>query len=127
MRPDFDIAQMVTVRVTDDIEAALLEFKTFMSFYIGGMGAESTNFHKRLFERMGYADEADQIQKLFFEGKRDEAARVIPDELADAMTLVGPKDRIRDRVQAWRDSKVTTLLIATTEEQHLRDVAELIL
>jgi len=127
MRPDFDIAQMVTVRVTDDIEAALLEFKTFMSFYIGGMGAESTNFHKRLFERMGYADEADQIQKLFFEGKREEAARVIPDELADAMTLVGPKERIRDRVQAWRDSKVTTLLITTTEEQHLRDVAELVL
>jgi F420-dependent oxidoreductase-like protein len=127
MPSDFEIAQMVSVRITDDIDAALLEFKYFMSFYIGGMGAQSTNFHKSLFERMGYAEEAERIQKLFFEGKRDEAAQVIPDELADAMTLVGPKDRIKERLQAWRESRVTTLLVTTTEEQHLRDMAELIL
>jgi F420-dependent oxidoreductase-like protein len=125
MRDDFEIAQMVTVNITDDIPGALLMVKYFMSFYIGGMGAKSTNFHKELFIRMGYEAEAEKIQQLFLEGKRDEAAQVLPDELADAMSLVGPKDRIKDRLQAWRDSKVTTMLVATTEKQTLREIADL--
>lgn len=126
-KPDFQIAQMVTVNITDDIDAALLGVKTFISFYVGGMGAKSENFHKNLFARMGYEHEADEIQRLFFEGKREEAARVIPDELADSLALVGPKDRIKERLQAWKDSRVTTLLVATSDKQQLRDVAELIL
>jgi F420-dependent oxidoreductase-like protein len=126
-RPDFQIAQMVNVNITDDIDAGLLPVKQFLSFYIGGMGAKSTNFHKDLFVRMGYEAEADKIQQLFFEGKRDEAAQVIPDEFADSLALVGPKDRIRDRLQAWRDSRVTTLLVSTTDKQQLRDIAELVL
>jgi F420-dependent oxidoreductase-like protein len=126
-RPDFEIAQMVTVNITDDIEAGLLGVKTFLSFYVGGMGAKSENFHKNLFERMGYAAEADKIQQLFMEGKRDEAAQVIPDELADSLALVGPRDRIKGRLQAWEDSNVTTLLVATGDKQQLRDMAELIL
>jgi len=125
MKPDFEIAQMVTVNVTDDIENALLAVKYYMSFYIGGMGAKSTNFHKDLFVRLGYEEEAEKIQQLFMEGKRDEAARVLPDELVDAMSLVGPKDRIKDRLQAWRDSKVTTLLVATTDKDMLRTIAEI--
>ena len=125
MKPDFEIAQMVTVNVTDDIENALLAVKYYMSFYIGGMGAKSTNFHKDLFIRLGYEEEAEKIQQLFMEGKRDEAARVLPDELVDAMSLVGPKDRIKDRLQAWRDSKVTTLLVATTDKDMLRTIAEI--
>lgn len=123
---DFDIAQMVNVNITDDIEAGLLAFKYFLSFYIGGMGAKSTNFHKNLFIRMGYEAEADKIQQLFMEDKRDEAARVIPDALADAMALVGPIDRIRDRLQAWRDSRVTTLLVTAPDKQTLRNVAEIL-
>ena len=126
MRPDFDIAQMVQVTGTYDVEAGLLPFKYHMAFYVGGMGAKSTNFHKDLFVRMGYEEEAEKIQSLFMEGKRDEAAQVIPTELADAMTLTGPKDRIRDRLQAWRDSKVTTLLVATTDKDMLRTVSEIV-
>ncbi|MEH6590978.1 MAG: LLM class F420-dependent oxidoreductase [Halioglobus sp.] len=126
-KPDFEIAQMVSVNITDDIDAGLLAMKHFLSLYVGGMGAKGTNFHKNLFERMGYGDEAEQIQTLFMEGKRDEAARVIPDELADSMALIGPKDRIKERLQAWRDSKVTTLLVATTDKDQLRDMAEMIL
>jgi F420-dependent oxidoreductase-like protein len=126
MKPDFDIAQMVQVNITDDVEAGLVPFKYHMAFYVGGMGAKSTNFHKDLFVRMGFEAEADKIQELFAEGKRDEAAQVIPDELADAMTLTGPKDRIKDRLQAWRDSKVTTLLIATTDKDMLRTISEIV-
>jgi F420-dependent oxidoreductase-like protein len=127
MRPGFDIAQMVQVNLTDDVETGLLPFKYHMSFYVGGMGAKSTNFHKELFKRMGYEAEAEQIQALFMEGKRDEAAQLIPTELADAMTLTGSKERIRDRLAAWRESKVTTLLVATTDEQVLRTMAEIAL
>jgi F420-dependent oxidoreductase-like protein len=126
-KPDFEIAQMVTVNITDDVDAGLLPVKHFLSFYVGGMGAKSTNFHKDLFVRMGYEEEADKIQQLFFEDKRDEAAQVIPDEFADALALVGPKERIRDRLQAWRDSRVTTLLVATSDKEQLREMAELIL
>jgi F420-dependent oxidoreductase-like protein len=124
MKPDFDIAQMVTVNITDDIEAALLQVKYFMSFYIGGMGAKSTNFHKDLFVRMGYEEEAERIQQLFMEDKRDEAAQVLPDELVDSMALVGPKDRIKDRLQAWRDSKVTTILVAAADKETLQNISE---
>jgi alkanesulfonate monooxygenase SsuD/methylene tetrahydromethanopterin reductase-like flavin-dependent oxidoreductase (luciferase family) len=127
MRPDFDIAQMVTVNITDDIDAALLGVKYFLSFYVGGMGAKDANFHNDLFCRMGYAAEAEKIQQLFFEGKRDEAARVIPDELADNLSLVGSKARIKDRLQAWEESKVTTLLVATQDKENLAEMAELIL
>jgi F420-dependent oxidoreductase-like protein len=123
--PDFDIAQMVNVNITDDVEAGLLAFKYFLSFYIGGMGAKSTNFHKNLFIRMGYEAEADKIQQLFMEDKRDEAAHVIPDELADAMALVGPVDRIKDRLQAWRDSRVTTVLVTAKDVDTVRAIADL--
>lgn len=122
---DFDIAQMVSVNITDDIEGGLLAFKYFLSFYIGGMGAKTTNFHKNLFVRMGYEAEADRIQQLFMENKRDEAARVIPDELADAMALVGPVDRVKDRMQAWRDSRVTTVLVTAKDVDTLRAIADL--
>ena len=125
MPPDFQIAQMVQVNICDDVTAGLQGFKYHMSFYVGGMGAKSTNFHKDLFVRMGYEEEAERIQQLFMDGARDAAAQVIPDELADAMTLTGPKDRIKERLQAWRDSKVTTLLVATTDKQQLRDIADL--
>jgi hypothetical protein len=116
----------VQVNVTDDVEAGLVPFKYHMAFYVGGMGAKSTNFHKDLFVRMGYEEEAEKIQSLFMEGKRDEAAQVIPTELADAMTLTGPKDRIKERLQAWRDSKVTTLLVATTDKDMLRTISEIV-
>jgi alkanesulfonate monooxygenase SsuD/methylene tetrahydromethanopterin reductase-like flavin-dependent oxidoreductase (luciferase family) len=127
MRPDFEINQMVSVNITDDIAAGLLAVKYYLSFYVGGMGAKTANFHKDLFCRMGYEEEANRIQQLFLEDRRDEAALVIPDELADALALIGPKDRIKERLQIWRDSKVTTLLVATTDKQQLRDMAELIL
>ena len=90
------------------------------------MGAKSRNFHNELVKRMGFEEEAEKIQALFMEGKRDEAAQVIPTELADAMTLTGPKDRIKDRLNAWRDSKVTTLLVATTDKEMLRTITEIV-
>jgi len=123
----FEIAQLVIVNVNDDIEQALLPVKAMLGFYIGGMGAKKRNFHKELMSRMGFEAEADKIQDLFFEGKRAEAVRMVPDQFADEISLVGPIERIRDRLAAWRETPVTSLLVASHDKQQLRRFAELVL
>jgi alkanesulfonate monooxygenase SsuD/methylene tetrahydromethanopterin reductase-like flavin-dependent oxidoreductase (luciferase family) len=127
MKPGFEIAQMVIVNVADDVETGLVPVKAMLGFYIGGMGAKKRNFHVELMSRMGFESEAKKIQELFFEGKRDEAIQVVPDEFADEISLVGPIERIRDRVQAWRETPVTTLLLATQDKAMLATAAELVL
>ena len=101
--------------------------KYMLSFYIGGMGARNRNFHANLVSRFGYEGEVQKIQDLFAEGKRDEAAALVPDSFADGVSLVGSKERIRDRLEAWKESPVTTLLIGASDNESLRTVAELIL
>ena len=82
------------------------------------MGAEGANFHKELMARMGYEDEAHEIQHLFLEGKRGEAIAAVPSAFADEISLVGPPERIRDRLQAWEDSAVTTLNVRGPGRRH---------
>jgi alkanesulfonate monooxygenase SsuD/methylene tetrahydromethanopterin reductase-like flavin-dependent oxidoreductase (luciferase family) len=98
-----------------------------LGFYIGGMGAKKRNFHKELMSRMGFEAEANEIQELFFQGKRDDAIAAVPDQFADEISLVGPKERIRDRLQAWRETPVTSLLVAGHDRSTLPTVAELVL
>jgi F420-dependent oxidoreductase-like protein len=126
-RPGFEIAQMVIVNVNDDVAQALLPVKSMLGFYIGGMGAKKRNFHKELMARMGFEAEADKIQDLFFEGKRAEAVQMVPDQFADEISLVGPLARIRDRLAAWRETPVTTLLVASHDKAQMRTLAELVL
>jgi F420-dependent oxidoreductase-like protein len=128
-RPEgFDIAATVTTIVTDDLPAALEFAKVPLAFYIGGMGARDRNFHLDLIGRLGYPEEAARVQELFLAGRREEAVRAVPDELADAISLLGPPARIRERLTLWRDSPVTTLLIAGVEDEPtLRIVRDLVL
>lgn len=123
-KPGFEIACPVTVNIHDDLEQALLPVKYMLAFYIGGMGAKTQNFHANLVRRMGYEKEADTIQALFAEGKRDQAAAAVPDRFADEISLVGPKERIRDRLAAWKESAVTTILAGTGDLATLRTLAE---
>jgi F420-dependent oxidoreductase-like protein len=117
-RPEgFDIAATVTTIVTDDLPAALEFAKVPLAFYIGGMGARDRNFHLDLIGRLGYAEEAARVQELFLAGRREEAVRAVPDELADAISLLGPLARVRERLALWRDSPVTTLLIAGVKDE----------
>jgi alkanesulfonate monooxygenase SsuD/methylene tetrahydromethanopterin reductase-like flavin-dependent oxidoreductase (luciferase family) len=97
-----------------------------LAFYVGGMGSSKRNFHKELMGRMGFADEAEEIQRLFFADKRDEAIAVVPDQFADEISLSGPPDRIRERIKDWENSPVTTLLIHG-DVPLLRDMAEWVL
>ncbi|HEX7408672.1 MAG TPA: LLM class F420-dependent oxidoreductase [Candidatus Binatia bacterium] len=126
-KPGFEIAPMVFVSISNDVETALLPVKGMLGFYIGGMGAKRRNFHKELMSRMGYAAEAEKIQQLFFEGKRDEAIAAVPDQFADEIALVGPVERIRDRLKAWEQTPATMLLIMSHDLSLVRSVAEIVL
>lgn len=117
-RPDgFEIAATVTTIVTDDLASAVEFAKIPLAFYIGGMGAKDRNFHLDLIGRLGFAEQAERVQELFLAGHRDEAVKAVPAELADAISLLGPLGRIKERLQLWRDSPVTTLLIAGVKDE----------
>jgi F420-dependent oxidoreductase-like protein len=126
-RPDFDIAATVNVVVSDDLQQALVPIKMMLGFYLGGMGARGRNFHLNLMERMGFGEPARKVQQLFLDGKRDQAFAAVPDELADAISLAGPPERIKDRLQAWKGTPVKTLIAATRDPAVLRLLAETIL
>jgi F420-dependent oxidoreductase-like protein len=126
-KPGFEIAPLVFLSINDDVEKALLPLKATLGFYIGGMGAKKRNFHKDLMARMGFEAEAEKIQQLFFEGKRDEAIAAVPDRFADEIALVGPPERIRDRLHAWEETPVTTLLIMSHDLSFLAKAAEIVL
>ncbi len=125
-REGFEICPTVMVNINDNLEAALYPVKAMLGFYIGGMGSAKRNFHKELMARMGFPDEAEQIQSLFFQGKRDEAIAAVPDAFADEISLCGPRDRVREKIQDWENSPVTSLLV-NGDEDFLRDLAELVL
>jgi F420-dependent oxidoreductase-like protein len=120
----FEICPPVTVNVADDWRAALTPVKYMLAFYIGGMGHKKQNFHANLVRRFGYGDAVEKIQELFAAGRRDEAATHVPDEFADEISLCGPPARIKDRLQAWKDSDVTMILAGTTDPVALRVLAE---
>ncbi len=126
-RSDYEIAQGVVVNVTDDVAAGLEPVKHMLALYVGGMGAQKRNFHKELVSRMGFAEPADEIQQLYLEGKKLEAARAVPDALADEISLVGPVARIRERLDVWRETPVTSLLVSARSAAELRTLAELML
>ena len=126
-KPGFEITQFLMCNVSDDLAAALAPVKAMLGFYIGGMGAKKRNFHMELMARMGFEAEARKIQDLFMAGKRAEAVAAVPDQFADEISLCGPIDRIRDRLQAWRETPVTTLLVANQDRDTMRTMAELVL
>jgi len=125
-KDSFEISAGVIVNICDDVEKGLIPVKNNLALYIGGMGAAKKNFHTDLMGRMGFEAEAKKIQELFLSGKRTEAILAVPDQFADEISLVGPKDRIKERVDAWRETPVTSLLISTHDKERLREVAEIV-
>ncbi len=124
---DFTIACPVNVIVTDDVAAGINQMKATLGFYIGGMGAKDANFHKNVVSRMGFADAANDIQDLFYADRRKEAIAAVPDELADGIALIGPPERIRERLELWRKSQVTTLIVSAPTVDDVRTIADLVL
>ena len=120
----FDVAVSVTVIVGDDVQACLDVIKPQLALYIGGMGAKGKNFYNELACRYGFEGEAAQIQDLYLSGKKNEATALVPNQLVDEVALVGPAARIKDRLQRWRDSPVSTIICATIQPEALRIMAE---
>ena len=125
---NFAVIPGVTCIIADDLEKVRMPVKGQLSLYIGGMGARDKNFYNDLAKRLGYEEAAVKIQNLFLDGKKMEAAMAVPDELVDACHLVGPADRIRDRLQAWKDAGlknwVHTMNIGTGQPEALELLAE---
>jgi F420-dependent oxidoreductase-like protein len=123
---DFEVAATVPFIVSDDIDGALDALRPFYALYFGGMGAKGTNFHANVAIRMGYEREIEEIQELYLSGKKDDAGAKIPRTLIEEMSLVGPAEKIRDDLEKWRESIVTTLLISG-DAATLRSAAEIVL
>jgi F420-dependent oxidoreductase-like protein len=127
-RPGFDVAAFsVPVAISDDLQVARDAVKPHLALYVGGMGAKGQNYYNTLVARYGYGREAAEIQELYLGGKKMEAIAAVPDALVDEVALVGPRDRIADRLDAWKESPVTTLLIQAHDAATLRTMAELLL
>lgn len=123
----FDISATVPVAVGASVEACRNQIKPFVALYIGGMGAREQNFYYNLACRYGYEEAANKIQDAFLAGDKGLAMALVPDALVDEVALCGPKERIAERLHAWRASPVTTLNVATFDIAAVRVMAELVL
>lgn len=126
-RADFEIAATCHLEITADNgpakQAVIEAMKPFVSLYMGGMGAKEQNFHKQVFERMGYADLAAEVQRLYLAGEKDKATALIPDELVDDMHIVGDEGFVKERVAEWESTGVTTLLLSLGSPDAVRRIA----
>ncbi len=125
-REDFEVAATVPLIVTEDLEQAADALRPMYALYFGGMGARGTNFHANVPIRMGYEGEVAKIQELYLSGHKQEAAAAVPTKLLEQLTLIGPPDKIRHDLEAWRESIVTTLLIGG-DQRTLQSAADLVL
>jgi F420-dependent oxidoreductase-like protein len=123
-REGLDIAPSVPALLADDVQGARDALKSYYAFYVGSMGSSAKNFYNELFARYGYEREAREIQELALAGRGRDAAGLVPDAFVDEAALVGPKERIAERLDAFREAGATTLLISTRDSATLRAVAE---
>ena len=125
--PEFDVAAAVPTILIDDVEAGRDFLKPYYALYVGGMGARGKNFYNDLMCRYGYEAEAARVQDLYLDGNKRDAAAAIPDSFVDEVALVGSKERIADRLEAWRESGATSLLVSAQQPEALRALAEIAL
>ena len=119
-----DLAPMVPVAIGPDVDECRDRLRPLLAFYIGAMGSREANFYKDLMTAYGFADVAERVQEAFLDGRRTEATGLVPDAMLDELCLLGPPDRVRDRLGAWEAAGVTTLLARADEVQTIRALAE---
>jgi F420-dependent oxidoreductase-like protein len=123
----FDVAPFVSVVMGDDLARCRNAIKPMLALYIGGMGARGKNFYNDLACRLGYEGEARRIQDLYLDRKQPEAIAAVPDALVDAVALLGPRERIKERLERWRKSPCNTLILGTGQVEAVRALAEMVL
>jgi F420-dependent oxidoreductase-like protein len=128
----FDIAPNVNLCIDDDIDRARDAVRPLLALYVGGMGSRKKNFYNALVQRYGFEDAAKEVQDLYLDGKKDEAAAALPAELIDRTSLVGPKERVRERLEVYRAAGVGTLVATPTvfdpeaRKRMIREIAEMV-
>ena len=128
----FDMAPMVNVAIDDDLDRARDVMRPILALYVGGMGSREKNFYNALVRRYGFEEAADQVQALYLDGKRDEAAAALPAELIDMTSICGPADRVKERLAIYRDAGVGTLITTPmafepgARVKMVRELAELV-
>jgi F420-dependent oxidoreductase-like protein len=125
-RETFEICATAQVVVTDDRPAIMELMKPHLALYMGGMGAEDTNFHADVYRRMGYAEVVDDVTKLFRSDRKDEAAKIIPDELVDDSAIVGDLPYVQQQIKAWEAAGVTMMVVGARSPEQIRDLAGLV-
>ncbi|PRC43747.1 LLM class F420-dependent oxidoreductase, partial [Mycobacterium sp. ITM-2017-0098] len=128
-RETFEICATAQVVVTDDRPAIMELMKPHLALYMGGMGAEDTNFHADVYRRMGYSEVVDDVTKLFRSGREDgkeQAAKVIPDELVDDSAIVGDLAYVQEQIKAWEAAGVTMMVVGARSPEQIRDLAGLV-
>ena len=122
---NFEILAMANVAIDEDMDKAYDKLRPTIALYVGGMGAQEMNFHADVFRRLGYEEAVDKIQSLFLSGHQNDAIAAVPKAMIDEICLVGSPAKIKDDLAAWRESKVTTLVVGGAPET-LRTMAELL-
>jgi F420-dependent oxidoreductase-like protein len=128
----FDIAPTVQVSIDDDIDRARDVMRPFIALYVGGMGSRDKNFYNQLVRRYGFEDAAQTVQELYLEGKKQEAAAAIPPELIDQVTMCGPREQVRERLEVHREAGVGTLIASVmapdpvVRKRTVRELAEML-
>lgn len=125
-RETFEICATAQVVVTDDRAGVMELMKPHLALYMGGMGAEDTNFHADVYRRMGYSEVVDEVTALFRSDRKDQAAAVIPDELVDDSAIVGDLDFVKEQIKAWEASGVTMMVVGARSSEQIRDLAALV-
>ena len=115
----------MAVILGDDVDACRSMIKPMLALYIGGMGARGRNFYNDLACRYGYDAAAKEIQDLYLDGKKQEATAAVPDELVDEVALCGPRERIAESIEVWKQSPITTMIVGTVQPDALELMAEL--
>jgi F420-dependent oxidoreductase-like protein len=125
-REDFEVCATATIVITDDRPAMYESMKPHLALYMGGMGAEDTNFHADVYRRMGYGDVVDEVTKLFRANRKDEAAKIIPDEVVDDAAIVGDPDYVRKQIAVWEAAGVTMMVVNARSVDEVKRLAELV-
>jgi F420-dependent oxidoreductase-like protein len=125
-RDTFEICATAQVVITDDRPAVMELMKPHLALYMGGMGAEDTNFHAEVYRRMGYSEVVDDVTRLFRTDRKDEAAAIIPDELVDDSAIVGNLDYVQEQIKAWEAAGVTMMVVGARSTEQIRELAALV-
>ncbi|MDT5315198.1 MAG: hypothetical protein QOE74_4218 [Mycobacterium sp.] len=125
-RETFEICATAQVVITDDRAGVMELMKPHLALYMGGMGAEDTNFHADVYRRMGYSEVVDDVTALFRSNRKDEAAKIIPDELVDDSAIVGDLDYVCEQIKAWEAAGVTMMVIGARSPEEIRELAGLV-